>query len=101
MVIIIKGIIHAFSDKYPNASAPLNDWYKKTKLASWKNFREVKETFNSVDGIGNDRYVFDIGGNNFRIVAMIHFDIRTLYIRAILTHKEYDYLNKKGKLNLL
>ncbi|HUZ59114.1 MAG TPA: type II toxin-antitoxin system HigB family toxin [Hanamia sp.] len=101
MVIITKGIIHVFSDKYPNASAPLNDWYKKTKSASWGNFRAVKETFNSVDSIGNDHYVFDIGGNNFRIIAMIHFDIRTLYIRAILTHKEYDYLNKKVKINQL
>jgi mRNA interferase HigB len=46
-------------------------------------------------------YVFDIGGNNFRIVAMIHFNIRTLYIRAILTHKEYDFLNKQKILNNL
>ena len=101
MVIITKGIIHAFGDKHPTASAPLNDWYEKTKLSSWKNLAAVKQTFNAVDPIGNDRYVFDIGGNNFRMIAMIHFNIRTLYIRAILTHKEYDHLNRSGKLNKL
>lgn len=101
MVIITKGIIYAFADKHPNASVPLNAWYEKAKSASWKSLDSVKETFNSVDAIGNDRFVFNIGGNNFRMIAMIHFNIRTLYIRAILTHKEYDHLNKTGKLNTL
>ncbi len=101
MVIITKGAIHAFADKYPSALSPLNDWYEKTKLSSWKNLSGVKKTFNSVDAIGNDRYVFNIGGNNFRIIAMIHFGIRTLYIRAIITHKQYDHLNKKGILTKL
>jgi len=98
MVIITKGIIHAFAARYKNAAVPLNDWYEKTKAAQWSNFSEVRSTFNSVDSIGNDRYVFNIGGNNFRIVAMVHFDIRTLYIRAILTHREYDSFNKANKL---
>jgi len=97
MVIITKGSIHSFANKHRTAKIPLNDWYEKTKQAQWKNFAEVRQTFNSVDSIGNDRYVFDIGGNNFRIVAMIHFNIRTVYIRAILTHKEYDIMNKLGR----
>ena len=101
MVIITKGIIHAFTDKHPNATSPLNDWYEKTKSSSWKNLATVKNTFNAVDAIGNDRYVFNIGGNNFIIIAMIHFSIRTLYIRAIVTHKEYDHLNKSKILNKL
>lgn len=98
MVIITKGIIHSFSAKHATATVPLNDWYEKTKVARWSNFSEVLKTFNSADSIGNDRYVFNIGGNNFRIVAMIHFNIRTLYIRAILTHKEYDAFNKANRL---
>ena len=101
MVVITKGIIHAFIARYKIATVPLNDWYEKTKTAQWSNFSEVRKTFNSVDSIGNDRYVFNIGGNNFRIVAMIHFSIRTLYIRGILTHKEYDALNKADKLTTL
>jgi mRNA interferase HigB len=98
MVIITKGAVHAFAEKHPNALIPLNEWYERTKEADWHKFSEVKLTFNSVDSIGNDRYVFNIGGNNFRITAMIHFNIRTVYIRAILTHAEYDFLNKTNRL---
>lgn len=97
-MIITKGIIHAFAKKHANATTPLNEWYEKIKKEQWSKSSEIKLTFNSVDSIGNDRYIFNIGGNNFRIVAMIHFDIRTVYIRAILTHAEYDILNKAGKL---
>jgi len=98
MVIITKGTIHAFAQKYPGSAISLNDWFKKSARANWKNFAEVKTTFNTVDSIGEDRYVFDIGGNNFRLIAMGHFTIRTVYIRAILTHKEYDALSKSNKL---
>jgi mRNA interferase HigB len=98
MVIITKGAIHDFAKKHSNTIIPLNEWYEKTKKAQWRKFSEIKLTFNSVDFIGNDRYIFNIGGNNFRIIAMIHFDIRTVYIRAILTHNEYDVLNKADKL---
>ncbi len=98
MIIISKGIIHAFAARHKNATIPLNDWYEKTKAAQWSKFSEVKATFNSADLIGNDRFVFNIGGNNFRIVAMIHFTIRTLYIRGIFTHREYDTLNRANRL---
>lgn len=54
--------------------------------------------FTACDSIGNDRYVFNIGGNNFRLVAAIHFKIQCLYVRAVLTHAEYDEYNKKGTL---
>jgi mRNA interferase HigB len=98
MVIISKGIIHAFAGKHPKAIPSLNDWYQKAKLADWKNHNEMSETFNSVDTIGNDRYVFNISGNSFRLIAMVHFSIRTMYIRGIYKHAEYDFLNKTGKL---
>lgn len=101
MVIITKGTIHSFAKKHPNALIPLNEWYEKTKLAQWKKFTDVRLTFNSVDSIGNDKYVFDIGGNNFRLIAMVHFNIRTVYIRAILTHSEYDFISKANKLTKL
>jgi mRNA interferase HigB len=52
--------------------------------------QDVKETFRSADYAGNDRYVFNIKGNKYRLVALIHFNRRTLYIRFIGTHREYD-----------
>ncbi|MEO8583424.1 MAG: type II toxin-antitoxin system HigB family toxin [Flavitalea sp.] len=70
MVIITKGSIHEFAKRFPRSAVPLNDWFEKASLASWKSFPEVKLTFNTVYSIGEDRYVFDIGGNNFRLIAM-------------------------------
>ncbi|MBS1590844.1 MAG: type II toxin-antitoxin system HigB family toxin [Bacteroidetes bacterium] len=66
--------------------------------ANWKNFTDVLNDFNSVDKVGNDRYVFNIKGNSFRLVAMIHFDIRTVYVRFIGTHAEYDKIKNISKI---
>ena len=95
MVIISQRIINEFAKQYPLAAEPLNRWYKQASSADWKNFNDLKQTFNTTDFIGNDRYVFDIGGNNYRLVAMIHFKRRTLYIRFIGTHAQYDYICKQ------
>lgn len=96
MVIIAQKIINEFAVRYPLSAEPLNRWYKSTKSSDWQNFIDVKKTFNTTDYIGNDRYVFDIGGNKYRIVAMIHFKQRTIYIRFIGTHAQYDELTKNG-----
>ena len=56
---------------------------------NFKSFADLKRTFNSIDKAGN-LYVFDIGGNKLRLIASIHFNRQKLYIRHILTHKEYD-----------
>lgn len=93
MVIISKAILVEFGIKYANAIAPLNKWYEKTKKADWKSFSEMKKTFNSVDSVGNDRYVFNIKGNSYRLVAMTFFDIRTIFIRFIGTHSQYDKID--------
>jgi len=93
MVIISKTILIEFANIHADFSAPINSWYETTKEADWKSFKDVKQTFNSVDAVGNDRYVFNIKGNKYRLVAMIHFDIRTLYIRFVGTHGEYDKID--------
>ena len=60
------------------------------KNSQWTCYADIKQTFNSADGIGNQRYVFNIKGNAYRIVAVIKFTIGFVYIRFIDTHKEYD-----------
>jgi mRNA interferase HigB len=101
MVIISRSELHGFISHNPLAANSLNNWYEKTKNADWSNFHQVKDTFNTCDAIGNDRYVFDIGGNKFRLVAMIFFKKRTVYIRKILTHTTYDEYNSRGNLSQL
>lgn len=92
MVIIAKTAISIFASKHPSAKASLNNWYQIVKEVDWKNFSDVKNTFGSVDAVGNDRYVFNIKGNDYRLITMIFFDKRTVYIRFIGTHAEYDKL---------
>jgi mRNA interferase HigB len=101
MVINSRSIIRDFIGRYPLSANQLNEWYDKTKQASWGNFSQVKSTFGSCDFIGNDRFVFNIGGNNLRLVAMIFFKKRILYIRGVFTHEEYDRLSKRGELQTL
>ena len=95
MVVISKTKLTDFGQQHADAIAALNDWWEKTKRADWASMSDVKRTFNSVDYVGNDRYVFNIKGNRYRLVAMIFFDIRTLYIRFIDTHAAYDKIDCK------
>ena len=93
MVIITKSRLHEYAAEYPDLRDSIDEWYRKTKDADWSSFHDIKETFNSVDYAGNDRYVFNIKGKKYRLVALIHFDRRTLYIRFLGTHKEYDAID--------
>jgi mRNA interferase HigB len=90
VVIISKTIIQAFARKHPDVESALEKWYSDTKAADWKDFSEIKKSFNTADGVGNDRYVFDIKGNRYRLVALIIFKVRTVFILFVGTHKEYD-----------
>jgi mRNA interferase HigB len=98
MRILARPILRDFGAKHPTATIPLNEWWTKLEKSDCSNFNELKEVFGSVDYIGNDRYVFNIGGNNFRLVAMINFRAQRVYIRKVMTHAEYDSHNKHGTL---
>lgn len=84
--------------KETNSMVALKDWYKRTKKAEWDNFIELKNTFNSADYIGNDRYVFNVKGNHYRIIAIIRFPLKLVLIRWVGKHKDYDKLKNIDKL---
>ena len=96
MVIIKKSTITEFADLHPTSKDALNKWYEIAKKADWRNLHDIKANFNSVDYIGNERFVFNIGGNKFRLVAMIFFDKRTVFIRGLFTHIEYNKTDCKN-----
>lgn len=93
MVVIGKTILLKFIHVHPQSAGPLNRWYELTVYSDWKDFASMKKAFNHVDSAGNDRYIFNIKGNDLRLVIMIHFDILTVYIRFLGTHQEYDKIN--------
>ena len=90
MRVISFSMIRDFIAKHADADVALRDWYKRTTKANWTNFSDIKQTFNTVDYVGNDRYVFDIKGNNYRIVAVVIFINKKVYMRFVGTHEEYD-----------
>ncbi|MCM4166103.1 mRNA interferase HigB [Arenibacter antarcticus] len=90
MRIITYKRIKEFSEKHADAENPLNFWYHTVISKEWDSFNDVKLTFNSVDYVGNHRFVFNIKGNTYRLVAIISFNSNKVYIRFIGTHSEYD-----------
>ena len=96
MVIISKKILKQFFEKVPAATNSVLEWYGKTKDADWSDFAELKKTHPSADYVGNGLFVFNIGGNKYRLIARIIFRVRTIYIRFIGTHKEYDKSRLSG-----
>jgi len=95
MRIVTIRTINEYSDKQVGSKLALMDWYEKVIKADWNNITDIKNDFNSVDYIGNNRYVFNIKGNNYRLVVIIIFVSKKVYIRFIGTHKEYDKIDCK------
>ena len=94
-IIARSKIIDYYTDN-PDAEVALEEWYHKTKRAEWTCFADMKKTFNSVDNVGNQHYVFNIRGNNYRLVVVSKFTIKTVLIRFIGTHADYDKLDVKN-----
>jgi len=90
MRIVAKKTLTQYAESHPQAASGLNDWFEKTRKAEWTNLADIRQTFNSVDYVGNQRYVFNINGNNFRLIVLIIMTSKTVYIRFIGTHSEYD-----------
>ena len=98
MRIIKHRTLVEYYEKHPDARTALEEWYKKASKSVWDCFADIKNDFNSVDTIGNQRFVFNIKGNNYRLVCIVKYKIKMVYVRAILTHAEYD---KIGDCSLL
>ena len=90
MRIIARKKIVDYYTIHPQAKTALDEWYKKTEEAEWQSLMDIKQTFNSVDYVGNQHYVFNIKGNDFRLVIVIKFTPQNVFIRFIGTHAEYD-----------
>jgi len=89
MHIITRKRLNEFGDKYPETKGALTRWYSLAKHNDFSNFAELRTSFPSSDQVGK-LTVFDIGGNRVRLIAAVHYNRKKIYIRAVLTHAEYD-----------
>lgn len=90
MRVIAKKALVVYYEEHRDAETALEEWYDKTVKAEWDNFAQVRKTFNSADFVGNKRIVFNIKGNQYRLVALVLYRIKMVYIRFIGTHDDYD-----------
>ena len=93
MRIFTEQAIKEYSEMVPESKVALQDWVSKVKKSKWSCFADIKKTFNSVDNVGNQHYVFNIKGNNYRLVVVIKFVIGFVYVRFIGTHSEYHKID--------
>ena len=90
MIIFTPATISQYAYQHPDVHDELLRWMRIVEAADWSSLADIKQDFNSVDYVKNDRYVFNIKGNQYRLIAMVHFRVRSLYVRFIGTHSEYN-----------
>ena len=89
MKIISNSALRAFAVQHPQAQGPLQGWRRVIEKNRFDTWAALKAAFNTVDKVG-DLVVFNVGGNKYRLIAHIRFEKQIVYIKAVLTHTEYD-----------
>ena len=97
MRIIAFSTLRQFFEKpeYLDSEASLRSWYHDVKIAEWKNSNELKQQYKNASIVGDGRVVFNIKGNDYRLVVAIDYVFRVIFIRFIGTHKQYDKIDAK------
>ena len=90
MRIIALSTLRTFWEKYPDAETPLRAWYALASRALWKTPADIKLAYWNASVTANNRVVFNIKGNDYRLVVGVRFDKGLMYIRFIGTHRQYD-----------
>ena len=98
MHIITRSRLTGFGRRHEGAAKALRDWVRITRRKQYARSAEVKADFLSVDFLGPHRAVFNIRGNNYRLVVDVRFDLGRVYVRHMVTHAEYERLMKRGGL---
>ncbi len=93
--VIAKKVLREFWEKHSDCEQQLKAWFQETSKTEWTNLNEIKVEYPSASIIGNDRIVFNIKGNKYRLIVKINFDYQMVWIRFIGTHSEYDKVNAK------
>ena len=93
MRIIAKRTLREFWEKHSDVEQALKTWYAEAEAATWKKPADVKAQYATASIIADNRVVFSIRGNNYRLVVRINYDYSIVWIRFIGTHKEYDAIN--------
>jgi mRNA interferase HigB len=97
MHVIAKRTLTEFYDQpeYQDAKGPLKAWYHEAKRAQWELPTDIKDQYGTASILRNNRVVFNIAGNKYRLVVAINYYSKTVFVRFIGTHKEYDEIDAR------
>jgi mRNA interferase HigB len=93
MRIISRRRLVEFWESHPDAEQPLRAWYLEAKKANWNTPAEIKAVYRSVSILANNRVVFNIKGNTYRLVVIVEYSQGKMFIRFVGTHAEYDQID--------
>jgi mRNA interferase HigB len=91
--VIAKKILRDFWQKHSDSEQQLKSWFLEANKAQWKNSNEIKLEYPSASILGNNRVVFNIKGNNYRLIIKVNYQYQIIWIRFIGTHAEYDKID--------
>ena len=92
MRIIARRTLRVFWQKraHRGAEQPLRAWFAEARKATWRKPQDIKNQYRTASAVGNNRMVFNIGGNKYRLVVTIRYDLGIIFVRFIGTHRQYD-----------
>jgi mRNA interferase HigB len=94
MNVIAKRTLREFWERYPEAQGPLEAWYTLASKATWETPPDIKTMFGTnVDFVGDNRVIFDIGGNKYRLILHVAYRFKSALVKFIGTHDEYDKID--------
>ena len=93
MRIIALGTLRSFWRRHPDAEVPLRAWYALASRADWKRPADIKDAYRNASFVANNRVVFNIKGNDYRLVVAVHYNRGLVFIRFIGTHRDYDAID--------
>ena len=95
MNVVAKKTLQAFWRIHSRSEGPLSAWYDHVAKAEWRSPQDIKDDFRSVDFLDDNRVVFDIGGNNYRLIARISYTFKQVMVKFVGTHAEYNKIDAR------
>jgi len=93
MRIISRRILREFWNKHPDAAIPLQTWFRDVENSNWNSPVDIKAVYRNASFVANNRVVFNIKGNRYRLVVVVVYQHGVVYIRFVGTHEEYDRID--------
>ena len=93
MRIIALSTLRLFWKKHPDAEMPLRNWYAEASRANWRTPADIKAAYRNASFTANNRVVFNVKGNDYRLMVAVHYDRGQMYVRFVGAHRQYDMIN--------